>query len=302
MKVFIRNCSAYLCIMALVLFVISRIFDYRNQDDVDGTFKFRSVPSNIQIENMGSSHGKYSFSYEGISDENCFNFGLSSQTLSYDYNILNEYISHMDDNSILFIVVSYFSFYKDEETESDFHSKNLRYYEILSPQNIKDYSIFDDYIYDWFSVMAPSKRHISTIANAFLGIKPQRSNDELNKEIVEGSVSGWQANVGTINEKEVSAVYDIIELCRENNITPILITTPYLSEYTDRATQDFLDDWYGIINKIQSDCGVLYWDYSKDATFSSSYEYFMDYFHLNEEGAKVFTKMVLDRVVKEEIR
>ena len=48
-------------------------------------------------------------------------------------------------------------------------------------------------------------------------------------------------------------MYDIIKLCRDHGLTPVLITTPMLSEYTDAVTEndpEFFGDFYGVIDEV----------------------------------------------------
>lgn len=69
---------------------------------------FENSLSKIQVINLGSSHGDMAFdpdyyNYEG------FNLANSSQSLYYDYQILNKYINKVPRLKVLIIPVSYFS-------------------------------------------------------------------------------------------------------------------------------------------------------------------------------------------------
>lgn len=93
------------------------------------------------------------------------------------------------------------------------------------------------------------------------------------------------------NEEEISALYEMIAICKEIGATPILVTTPFLSEYTDRVQEgapEFGDEFYGIIDQVIKDTGVEYHDYSL----------FVDSDHLNEEGALVFTNILINKILK----
>jgi len=59
---------------------------------------------------------------------------------------------------------------------------------------------------------------------------------------------------------------------------------------------EFLDRFYGTINRISSDTDVSYYDYSHDKRFSENLTYFSDSDHLNTEGAKYFMEIIANEV------
>jgi hypothetical protein len=65
---------------------------WKLQNSVD---KFNAVPHNIQLANLGSSHGTDGFDYTGI-PYRTFNFALGGQHYPYDYAILNQYINDFE--------------------------------------------------------------------------------------------------------------------------------------------------------------------------------------------------------------
>lgn len=102
------------------------------------------------------------------------------------------------------------------------------------------------------------------------------------------------------NENELAALYSIIDICREENATPIMITTPFLKEYNDTVAENdpaFYEDFYGIINEVSARTGTPYYDYSRDERFSGDYSLFSDTTHLNREGGLKFTKIVTEEVL-----
>lgn len=103
-----------------------------------------------------------------------------------------------------------------------------------------------------------------------------------------------------INYAEIEALYNIISLCERKCVRPILITTPYLKEYTHavgRIDPEFYEDFYEIISVIQRKTGVEYYDYGDDKRFAQQYELFADMDHLNDKGAKIFTSIVLEELI-----
>lgn len=89
---------------------------------------------------------------------------------------------------------------------------------------------------------------------------------------------------------------DMIELCQERNITPILITTPFSIYYNQYVSADFMNEFYSKIQGIAAEYGITYYDYSHDERFQTHLQYFGDADHLNEEGAIYFTDMLTKEI------
>ncbi len=130
MKKFLAKVAIFFAIVISIVLVINQIYISLDKNDSDGTKKFNNVSNNIQICNFGSSHGVYSFDYEDVDDEYvCFNFALSSQRLSYDYRIFDNYKDNIAEGAVVIIPVSYFALFGEpEEEEENFESRNVRYY------------------------------------------------------------------------------------------------------------------------------------------------------------------------------
>ncbi|MBQ6970979.1 MAG: hypothetical protein IJP86_01340 [Synergistaceae bacterium] len=92
----------------------------------------------------------------------------------------------------------------------------------------------------------------------------------------------------------------MIETCRQLGATPILITTPYLSEYNEAVRQndpEFYADFYSVIGEPVKKTGVKYYDYSSDERYSNDYSLFFDNDHLNRKGARIFTDNILREIL-----
>ena len=66
----------------------------------------------------------------------------------------------------------------------------------------------------------------------------------------------------------------------------------------DEQAPDFLIYFQGLIEKIQKDTGVEYYDYSHDDRFMDDMNLFADSNHLSREGARKFTNIVMEEIVK----
>jgi len=94
----------------------------------------------------------------------------------------------------------------------------------------------------------------------------------------------------------VNALENIIRICKRKNISLFIIISPTFHSVNEKqgplspAAELALD----IIHRNQ----VNYLDFSSDPVFAGHSEWFADIFHLNEEGAKVFSNMVTDSITK----
>lgn len=305
MRKFLRK---FLCLLIIVLCILGVTnYAYCTMDKSDGqnVKKFKTIGDNIEISNIGSSHGAYGFCYDNLKKKyNCFNFALSSQYFSYDYSLLCQYKKNLKNGGIMFIPVSYFSFYVEkEEGIKNFQAKNKRYHKILSPWRVKKYSLYDDITTHYLPILSAGN---NTMQVVFSGRSRDNNEEVWNRKATQIDVKkdGLEAykrhivdNKGVINQQEINALYSIIQFCKEKNIKPILITTPYLKEYTTNIPQDFYEDFSQIISKVKSDTGVIYLDYSKDNRFVESYDLFMNSDHLNKTGALKFTDILQKEVI-----
>lgn len=330
---------------------------------------FNFVPHNIQLANVGSSHGQCAFSWDALAAERgyeTFNFALTSQSFLYDYSLINMHKDDFADGSILFIPVSYFSFNEEATDPADQEAISVRYYRILSPQYNPDYSLYKDLVTVRFPVLSageeifelfkppvifPSlsenKKNITYAAEAGMADAavsdntadvsgssvenpPESTSDaagdntgesdtnesgttesgtpeeiygaETVAEFESKGLARYQRHFENkdeyFEEDKKQNLIDLITLCKERNITPVLITTPYTVYYNQYVSADFLYEFYSVINEIALEYGVSYYDYSHDERFQTNLKYFGDADHLNPDGAVYFTDLLTEEVAE----
>lgn len=308
MKRFLITIISAVCLICILIITMNRIYvGFLNKLDSDYTQKFQEVPDKIQVCNLGSSHGLYGFCYDDIDKDFCFNFSLVSQTLEYDNRILSYYEDRISAETKVIIPVSYFSFFGEGEQNTDvFQSKNLRYYKFLPKEYISYYSFSEDiqaklpllFAYESIADIFYKENENDNIWSASLNASNYDAGYTVRKHV--GQCCDEKGNV-LLNPDSIEALYSMIDICKEKGARPILITTPFTSEYLNGIMTDKIelyDAFYKQIGKIVDKTGVEYYDYSFDERFSSNLDYFMDVDHLNKKGAKEFTKVVLQRINK----
>ena len=368
MKKFIVKSVLAVCITFCCLFYLDMMYEQKVSTGMSEVNVFNFVPHNIQLANVGSSHGQCAFSWDALAAERgyeTFNFALTSQSFLYDYSLINMHKDDFADGSILFIPVSYFSFNEEATDPADQEAISVRYYRILSPQYNPDYSLYKDLVTVRFPVLSageeifelfkppvifPSlsenKKNITYAAEG--GMADAAVSD--NTADVSGSSVGTPESTsdaagdntgesdtnesGTTESGTPEEIYgaetvaefearglaryqrhfenkeeyfeedkkqnliDLIALCKEMNITPVLITTPYTVYYNQYVSADFLYEFYSVINEIALEYGVSYYDYSHDERFQTNLKYFGDADHLNPDGAVYFTDLLTEEVAE----
>jgi hypothetical protein len=93
----------------------------------------------------------------------------------------------------------------------------------------------------------------------------------------------------SIDNDKIKNLYDIIYICRENNIKIVLVFSPIYSGFLNNIeNSDFI---FNTFKKAGSDSNVLFMDYSQNS-IGNQQKYFFDLDHLNREGAEEFSKLL----------
>lgn len=314
--VFLVKCIAIPAAAVLLLFGLNssyRKFDEEKYMDMWNLGMLGNQVDHVRLGNIGSSHGAYDFVYDAFSERgiSCFNFGHTSQTYEYDLALLAEYGQHLDEGCVLFIPVSYFSFNNETANETEAQALSVKYYHYLSPKNVPDYDLFTDVVTNRLPILSAGEDLLKLLPKtslsltAFAAEEPPAPPETDEAAVAEFANRAAQRFDRHFNNKEEyflpereEQLYAIIAYCKEHGITPVLITTPFSSYYNAPVPEDFLDRFYGTVNRIASDTNVSYYDYSHDERFSENLTCFSDSDHLNEEGAAYFMNILTEEVTE----
>lgn len=310
MKKFLTKIFVYLLLLSAVTLAINAYYVYKGGGFTDEAY-LHDIPQSIELCNFGSSHGANGFNYEDVKDRTCFNFALHSQSLLYDYRILQHYSSNLKRGGVVFIVASYFSFFGGPEAEGkSFIAKNKRYYKFLPKELILAYDWMTDLYVNYLPAL--TAKGMSRSLKLFLGFETQETvsvdhkgttskDAELDAPKAYERHIAYQLKSGSRmrSAEAFEEIYGMIELCRELGVRPVMVTVPYLQEYTSfikKNDPEFFGDFYSVIREIQAKTGIEYYDYAFDERFRDNYRLFINSDHLNKEGARVFTNILLREV------
>ncbi len=259
----------------------------------------------IHVGNLGSSHGAYDFNYDAITSRGliAFNFANTSQSYDYDYAILQEFGQYMEDNSVLFIPVSYFSFNNEVVNETEKQAMTVRYYHFLSPENIPNYDPYVDIVTNRLPILSAGEELFKIIPNFDLSLIAHAADDGIGaEEFARRAALRYSRHFDNKTEyfmpERIEELYNIIDYCKEHKITPVLITTPFSKYYRDLVADEFLQEFHDTVTTIATDTDVTYYDYSNDERFRENLDYFSDSDHLNEQGAQYFMQVLMQEVTE----
>lgn len=283
--------------------ILIYILSYINKNYVNQNNKFLKIPNNLEIINLGSSHSLYGIKYpEKI---NGFNLAIASQPLYYDLKILEKYSSKLDENAIVIIPISIFTFYQGNRVEK----LNDNYYTFLKANQIYLGDKKKEFLQRNFSLFYNGKDIISVVKFLKKSLKNKKFEPEslkypknlsFEEKVVEAEITS-KRHLGLTDSDflqlpEISLKYlkQILELCKKKNLKAVLITTPQSYLYNEKITKvNYEKRIYTHINKLREKFQFEYLDYSHDERFQNNLNLFFDDDHLNEKGAEIFTEILL---------
>ena len=290
----------------LIIYMLNKPYqklDHEKYWDITKFDVLGTLYQEVNIGNLGSSHGLYDFSYDKIMDRGyvCFNFANTSQSYNYDYAILQEFGHYMTGGSVLFIPISYFSFNNEVTTSAEADAMSVRYYHFMSPQYIPNYDPYVDIVTTKLPILSAGEDILQLFPRLNTVLAVHAADDGIDvEEFARRAQERYSRHFDNKDEyfleERIENLYDIINYCREHDITPVLITTPFSVYYSNLVPTDFLQEFYATIDRISHDTDVSYYDYSQDKRFYDNLEYFSDSDHLNDVGAVYFTDILWDEV------
>lgn len=300
-------------LISVILFILSFIFvnklfkntNYYKNKFID-THKFKDIPRNLDIVNLGSNQPKFAFDYSKTNILG-MNWGVGPQSFEYDFRILKFFHKYLKPNSKVIISICPFSFLFLEDKNKIAHHK---YYNFLDSNFIDNYSNITKKLYIDYPIITAKKQIFRIIKDT----KPDTrleleenpmSKDEIKKD-AQSWMNGWKKQFGInhlenivlseenkINiEKNIHILKNMIDFCIEKNIQPVLTIIPVTKElskhFPDKFVQEQIIDY---INKA-NDKNVRFLNYWKDERFEDE-SYYINSFFMNKIGRLKFTEQVL---------
>jgi hypothetical protein len=258
--------------------------------------KYLDAQSNhIEVLILGSSHTYYGIN-PYYSKHTVFNAAYVSQTLNFDYAILEKYKNSWKSLKYIIVPVDYFSLYETLETGIEhWRVKNYNiYYDIAINKNYwNNFELFNG---NFSGNIFRLKSHL---LNPNLDINCNKwgfgtnHNSKNGKNLIETGKTN--ANTHTYDlasngflSKNIQTLHSIIEFSEINNVKIIFITSPAYYTYRKNLKAQQLYHTINTIKQLSSkNVHTFYYNLLADSTFLASDYY--DANHLNEFGAKKLT-------------
>ncbi len=93
--------------------------------------------------------------------------------------------------------------------------------------------------------------------------------------------------IGDIDTNILNAYKSFIKNCKEKKVKLFIVVSPVFYSYG-------ADSSIALAAKIANESNIPFIDYSKNDLFLNNKEYFQDVFHLNNEGAIMFSNLLVD--------
>ena len=247
---------------------------------------------------LGSSHG-----YQGIDPNvipSAFNLANSAQPLQYDYELLKHYDSQLVNLENVILTISYFSFRSSFDLLTyDWQKTAYKVYmDVPVYSDFSKYNFIASYMPLFRTVMGSVMRDERQYTCDSLGFKAQsikERSDEWENSEAKVAIKSHSYTDTTYVHYNIEKLKEIIAFCKERNINLTLITTPTWHAYYENLNPAQLAEMYRIVERLQAEYNFDYYDFLKDKRFTS--DDFINADHLNEDGAKKLTEMLLNTII-----
>lgn len=296
-------------LITLLIFtlIVNKLFKntnfYKNQF-ID-THKFKEIPKELEIINLGSNQPKFAFDY---SQSNILgmNWAVGPQSFEYDFRLLKNYHNSLKVNAKVLITICPFSFFFLDKNKTT-HNK---YYNFLDSNLIDNYSNTTKKLYLDFPILTAKKQILRIVKDTKPDIrleleKNPMSKDEIKKD-AQKWIDGWKKQFqisGLENivlsdenkeniEKNIEILKNMIDFCIEKKIEPVLLVLPAIKELSSHFPDEFVQKY--IIDYINqsNEKNVKFLNYWKNERFEDVELYFNSFF-MNKSGRLKFTEQVL---------
>jgi hypothetical protein len=296
-KLFLIRGTIFLIVFFAVDFIVGGImrigyFSQKNKY----TYGIRQTNADVIV--LGSSHALHHYVPSIISDSlgmSCFNMGSGGQNIYYHYAVISSIMERYTPKIIIMDLI-----YVDYEVTGSEHNTNKL--NILLPY-LKDNKAVKEVIrlrgpferLKLVSRIYPFNSQINEILYSF--IKSDRNSYlsmngyiPLFGEFIQPRITYENRNIIQIDPLKVQYIEKVISLCKRHNVRLIMVNSPLLYRYGEvKALSN------EVIKGIADKYGIEFWNYENDTTFLKP-ENFFDADHLNDIGAKKYTKAIVTRI------
>lgn len=276
---------------------------------------WNNFPFNLEIVNLGSSSAFYGFDYSPLPVK-AANWAMRPQSFPQDFALLKTYYSYLKPKAIVLISLcpysSCFKIYTDISQE--------KYYTILHPGVIERFDlekqkiIYNKKNQPWkFYKKELIKGTIGNIKSIFKKRPDTYTYQPMNNKQLEADakmwIDGWKKefNITDMNaplpphikegrKKRINILNEIISFCKERDLKPIIVLPPMTIHLSSKISETFRQNYiYSFLDEVKL-YDTPFLNFLNDNRFQD--EDFFNSFFLNRKGAKKFTQIVFNEIIK----
>lgn len=291
-----KKFSLKLLIIAIALFVVDWVTGsvlermYFNQTKSDYGFTTKALDiqtSDVVI--LGSSRAQHHYNPSIISDSfgslTVYNAGRNGHFLVYQTAVLKMMLDRYTPNVVILDLTPYDLTDNNGDTDYDKLSSLLPYSNHMSYNEILRMRSW----YEPIKAISKTYRYNSTF---FKLLHPGSSDYQDNGyEPLYGSLQGANKLKETINDtyplsdKKIRELKRMIELCDDNKIKFVVLTSPYYANYPETPTMKY-------VAALAKEKGFVYHSWMNTKQYDNP-ELYHTPDHLNAEGADIFSREVV---------
>lgn len=270
----------------------------------------------IEVLILGTSHATYAVNPEAF-NLHAYNLANLAQSIYFDKRITLSLLPNMPNLKYVFISIDYHSLAFSSQFNRDFWSyygngikykKTNYFFANLSPTlfgytpkvaytmhkkrliNRLKYGkdIVDFEIQDGVDIYKPA-------INGFIAFEG-RDTSNFTQDAFEMLSKSSTEIIEKSDEKEeiVADLEHFVQILLDNDVTPILITTPTYSGFNEHLNPLYIKENVETCKRIANNYGIEYWDFLNSDSFTIDDFYDME--HLNRKGAIKFSTMLNDSI------
>jgi len=261
------------------------------------TYSMDSTKADIII--LGSSRASHHYIPKLIEDRlgmSCFNTGRDGNFLLYNYGVFNAIIKRYTPKIIILDINPEEMIFR--QSSYDGLATLLPYYK-ENPEIDKVIALKSDF--ERVKLLSCIYPYNSSLLNLALG---NFSKKALMIDTLKGYLPLYGSNIAKANDQKKKEIITVIDhnktdaltqlclQCKKLGIKLFVVSSP---RYASTDQSEVLK----IIKKITEDNHAEFLDYQNDSIFINNPSYFKDAAHLNNNGASIFTNMIIKQLDRE---
>lgn len=248
-----------------------------------------------EIAIIGASRAHHHYVPQIISDSlnaSCYNFGVDGENIFFQYALLNSFLSHSQHNPKL-ILLELSAIDVNNTPKWNTEKLTLLYPYFYSENSVKNLlkDVLDSKEYMLLKISG-FYRHNSRFLTYFKNLIKKEVTSEPKLNGYEPLKGEWKKELSfekeqgdVIDSLKMKYVISFINLCKKRNISLVFAISP---RYDIRTNEIWKGEIVNICNRYQ----IPLLDYEQDDYYKSHRDLFKEPIHLNDKGAKYYTKTI----------